>query len=109
MLAAWTTLYRTRQRGWPRPVALIALSIVSANALLAAGLFLRYELKPSPELPPWQDPEILTLALLFLLAPVGMIAGLIAAVNGAPKWLICILEIASLPLFVVGVLACGAV
>ena len=105
-LAAWTKLYWARQ--WPRPIALIALGIVSANAALATGAVLYYEFRPSP-LPPWQNPQILTLGLLFLLAPIGMIAGFVAAVRGAPKWLICIVEIASMPLLVVGVMASNAV
>jgi hypothetical protein len=40
--------------------------------------------------------------MLFFLAPVGMIVGLVAAAYGAPKWLIIPLEMASLPLLVVG-------
>jgi hypothetical protein len=39
-------------------------------------------------LPPWQDPEILQLGSLFLLALIGMILGVVAGVRGAPKWLI---------------------
>jgi len=105
-LAAWTKLYRARQ--WPRPIALIALGILSANAALAAGTYLYYGFKPSP-LPPWQNPEILHLAMVFLLAPIGMIVGFVAAVRGAPKWLICIVEIASVPLLVIGVMASNAV
>lgn len=38
-----------------------------------------------------------------------MIVGFVAAARGAPKWLICIVEGASVPLLVVGFLACGAV
>jgi hypothetical protein len=106
-LASWIRIYSKRQR--PRPVALIALGVVTSNAALAAGTFLYYELRPSPWQPPWKDPEILRLALLFLLAPIGMILGLIAGLRGAPKWLICIVEIASLPLLVVGFFACAAV
>jgi hypothetical protein len=60
-------------------------------------------------LPPWQDPEILHFGLLFLLAPIGMILGIIAGIRGAPKWLTCIVEIASLPLLVVGFMASVAI
>jgi hypothetical protein len=38
-----------------------------------------------------------------------MIVGFIAAARGAPKWLICMVEIASVPLLVVGLFAVGAV
>jgi hypothetical protein len=105
-LAAWTKLYWVQQ--WPRPIALVALGILSANAALAASTYLYYGFKPSP-LPPWQNPETLHLGLLFLLAPIGMIVGFVAAVRGAPKWLICIVEIASVPLLVIGVMASNAV
>jgi hypothetical protein len=108
-LAAWTKLYRARQQQWPRVVALVALSIVTANAAFAAGTFLYYSFRPSPTLPPWQDSQILQLALLFLLAPIGMIVGFVAAARGTPKWLIWIVEGASVPLLVVGFLACGSV
>jgi hypothetical protein len=77
---------------------------------LACGTFLYYELRPlSHFVPPWQDPEILQLGLLFLLAPIGMILGVVAGVRGAPKWLIGIVEVASLPLFIVGIMAGSAV
>jgi hypothetical protein len=42
--------------------------------------------------------------LLFFTVPIGMVVGLVAVVRGAPKWLIILLEIASLPLLVVGLL-----
>ena len=102
ILAAWVKIYWARQRQWPNPLALVALTIVSANATFAAGIFLYYEFRPPLYLPPWQHPGVLGLGSLFLLAPVGMILGGIAAFAGAPKWLTCIVEIASLPLLAVG-------
>jgi hypothetical protein len=98
-----------RQRHWPAPIALIALGLVSANAALAAGTFLYYQFRPLPWLSPWQDPQILTYGLLLLLAPIGMIVGLVAAMRGAPKWLIFVVEIASVPLIMVGFFASGAI
>jgi hypothetical protein len=47
--------------------------------------------------------------LLFLLAPVGMIVGFIAAVRGTPRWLVWIVEGASVPLLIVGLLASASV
>jgi hypothetical protein len=103
-------LYWPRQRQSQHALALVTLGIVTANATLAAAAFLYYEFRPpSHFLPPWQDPEILQLGLLFLLAPIGMILGVVAGVRGAPKWLICIVEIASVPLLVVGLMAGAAV
>ena len=108
-LVAWMRLYWT-PRDQRHALALLALGIASANSALACGTFLYYELRrPSHFLPPWQDPEILQLGFLFLLAPMGMILGVVAGVRGAPKWLIGIVELASLPLFVVGIMAGSAV
>ena len=107
---AWAKLYCSRQRQWPDAFALLAFGIVSANTVLSAGTFLYYQFRPSSTfLPPWEDPEILTLGLLVLLAPIGMILGAVASAHGAPKWLVCTMEIASVPLFVVGIMAGSAV
>jgi hypothetical protein len=109
IVAAWVKVYLAREWRWPNAFALVALCVVTANATLGAGTFLYFELRPPSNLPPWEDPEILGLGLLFLLAPVGMILGGVGAFMGAPKWLTCIVEVASLPLLVVGVMAGSAV
>lgn len=108
--AAWARLYWVRDRQWPRCLAVIALSIVTANAMFAAGTYAYYLMHPpSPSLPPWKDPQFLNFGLLFLLAPVGMIVGGIAATRGTAKWLIWALEVASIPLLVLGFFACAAI
>jgi len=107
--AAWIRVYRARQQAWPRPIALAALGITTANAALGASEYLRLQFRTAVWLPPWEDPQILSLGMLFLLAPIGMIVGLIAGARGAPKWLICIVEIASVPLLVVGLMASATV
>jgi hypothetical protein len=74
-------------------------------AVYAAYTFVHYTLKPplgSP--PPWQDPETLDLAMLFFLAPVGLIFTVIAGKRGASKWVVGPLVVALLILFVVGLL-----
>ena len=107
---AWVKLYRARLQQWPRALTLTTLGIVTANSGLAAGTYLYFESRPRfGFLPPWQDPEILQLGMLFLFAPVGMILGAVAGARGAPKWLVWIVEIASLPLLVVGFFAAAAV
>jgi len=109
-LAAWLRVYWTRRQERPHAFGLLALGVASSNAALAAGTFLYYQLRPpSHFVPPWQDPEILQLAMLGLLAPIAMILGVVAVVVGAPKWLIGIVEIASVPLLVVGIMASSAV
>jgi hypothetical protein len=109
-LAVWIRVLVVRQLGWPSATALTALGVVTANASLAAGIVLYYHFRPtSPQLPPWQDQQILTLALLGLLAPVGIVVGIVAAARGAPNWLILIIEIASVPLLLIGILAGASV
>jgi hypothetical protein len=108
-IAAWVGLswVRTHQRS---RLAIIALSIVTANAMFAAGTYAYYRMHPpSPSLPPWKDPQILNFGLLFLLAPIGMIVGGVAATRGTAKWLILVLEVASIPLLVLGFFASAAV
>jgi hypothetical protein len=105
-LWAWVNIYRARQVGSLRRVALIALGLVSINAALAACTSVYYGFRPPPpQTPPWESPEIATLGLLFLLAPIGMIVGFFAVGRGTPKWLVCVVEIASVPLLLVGVMA----
>jgi hypothetical protein len=108
-IAAWMTLYRAARLKSLRRVTLVALAILTVTSTIAAGTFLYYQVKPpSPSLPPWQDPEIANLSLLFFLAPITMFVGLFAAGQGTPKWLFCILEVASVPLFMVGYMAVRA-
>lgn len=94
---------KTRPR-LPQPIQIVALSIVSANAVYAAVTFLYYTFKPSPSLPPWKDPETLDLAMLFLTAPIGIIVSIVAAVRAGPRWLIAILITASAILTLVGMM-----
>jgi hypothetical protein len=78
--------------------------------MFAAGTYAYYLLHPpSPSLPPWKDPQILNFGLLFLLAPIGMIVGGVAATRGTAKWLILVIEVASIPLLVLGFFASAAV
>ena len=61
-------------------------------------------MKPSPYLPPWKDPETLDLALLFLLAPLGIVSTVVAGLRGASKWVVVPLVVALVVLFLVGLL-----
>jgi len=108
-IAAWLCLYWVQNRQRPR-LAVLALSIVTANALFAAWTYTYYLMHPpSPSLPPWKDPQILNFGLLFLLAPIGMIVGGVAATRGTAKWLTLVIEVASVPLLVLGFFASVAV
>ena len=103
-VCVWARLYTRRRFGWPKPVAMVALGVATANAAYAAFVYLYYSLKPNPSLPPWKDPETLDLALLFLTAPIGIIVTIVAAAKGAQKWLITALLVALATLSLVGML-----
>ena len=108
-LAAWIGLRWVRVQQRPR-LAVVTLGIVTANATFATWVYVYYRLHaPSASLPPWKDPQILDFGLLFLLAPIGMIVGGIAASRGTAKWLVWVLEVASIPLLVLGFFASAAV
>jgi hypothetical protein len=70
----------------------------------AAYIFVLYTVRPSPNLPPWKDPETLDLGLLFLLAPLGFVFTILARLRGASKWVVVPLAVGLLVLFVVGLL-----
>ncbi len=109
VLAAWLIHSWQRHRGlqiW----TLLALIVVSANAIYALSLYVHFSLHPTPSsLPPWKDPETLDFGLLFLSAPLGIVAGIVAGLRGAQKWLIAMLMLASVSLFLLGLLASAAV
>jgi hypothetical protein len=107
-LIAWMKLFRSCS--WPRPVALAALGVTTANAIFASTLLLYYSLRPpDPSLPPWKDPEILNLGFLFLFAPIGAVLGFFSIKHGTPRWLTWLIEATSATLFIVGLLAAAAV
>jgi hypothetical protein len=108
MLAAWLGVFwRWRQRR-PTKAALIALGLATANALYSAGLAAHYRLRPSA-LPPWQDPQELGFASFFFLAPLAMVVGFVAVAYKAPKWLVAVVELSSIPLLVIGFYASAGV
>jgi hypothetical protein len=109
MLVAWGVLYRRREVKTVPLIGGVALGLATANALFGAATFTYYELQPHVFRAPWQDPEILNLGLLFFLAPAAMVLGVVAAVRGAPKWLMGLVELASVPLLLVGISAVVAV
>jgi hypothetical protein len=102
-LVAWSRLCQTRR--WPPLIALATLGYVTAIASLSSCEFLYLQFRPTSTLPPWEDPQILSLGSLFFLAPIGMILGVVAGRRGSPKWIVGTAEIASLPLLIVGLVA----
>ena len=109
-LAAWVRIFQTHRHGWTGTFSFVALLVVAANAGFAAGTTLYFDLSGcSTYSPPWQNKEILNLAMLFFLAPIGMALGYKAAKRGAPKWLTWTLQLACAPLFLTGFLCCVSV
>jgi hypothetical protein len=109
-LYGWTRLRSAETRQAFGAISYWALGVSTFNSIFAAFTFIYYRLKPpASPLPPWHDPLTLNLALLFLLAPVAIILGIVAAVKAQPGWLIYVVEIASVPLFWIGLLACSSV
>jgi len=100
MLVAWVVLYLRRQFKALRPVGIAALGLASANALFGAGV-VAYGVLPSPLLP---DPKI-----LFFAVPLAMLLGVVATLDGAPKWPMVLVELASVPLLVLSFYAIEAV
>lgn len=71
----------------------------------AAYVFVRYTFHPPPgSPPPWKDPETLDLAMLFLLAPIGLAFTIAAGLKGASRWTVMALVVALIVLFVVGLM-----
>lgn len=88
-----------------RLVPLVAVGCAWLITAYAACTFLRYTIHSSAaNLPPWKDPETLDLAMLFLLAPIGLVATVIAALHGGSKWAVVLLVVGLLALSFVGLL-----
>ena len=109
MFAAWITVWVRRKRERTTFLGAIALAIATANAVLAAGTVLYHDVMPAPSLPPWKNPEILNLGLLFLSAPIGFVVAMWAVSRGAPRWLTWMIGLGSVQLTIVGLFASAAV
>lgn len=107
-LASCASLFRLRGNK-PQPSALWATGTVTIYSAYAAYAFLRYSVGPPLDLPPWKDPETLDLALCFLLGPIGFVLSIFAGVRGASKWVVIPLVMASVVLFLVGLVAGASV
>lgn len=106
-IAAWLKICLARRNRWPSRIAITALTATSAVAIYSATVSIYYALRPvPPSVPGWQDPFVLDMAMLFFLAPVvGILGVVVAGKRAASAWLIAVIEIASLPLFLLGIMA----
>lgn len=108
-LFSCVSLLRMSGRGGLESSSLCATGAVTISSGYAAYIFLRYSLGPPLNLPVWKDPEILHLAMCFFLGPIGFILSAIAGGRGAPRRVVLPLMVASVVLFLVGLLATAAV
>ena len=111
-LAAWVPVLWRWHRRTPAIISLIALGFATVNAALAAGLAIHYKFQPAPlrhSPPPWNDPQEGAFGLFFALAPLAMVAGIFAAIGKAPKWLVAVVELSSIPLFIIGFYAAAGI
>ena len=108
-IAAWVLFMRLwRAKFWKSPGSMSLLA-VTVNAVYAAYLSVYVALcfaYPSP--PPWRNPQILNFGLLSLSVPLAMFIGAFAGVRGVSGWLVLLLELASLPLLFLGLMAGAA-
>ena len=107
-LIAWAgqiLLWRRQKPGW---MTLLALGLFGASASLAAWTFFSYDFRLSSNQAPWRDPEILNFGLLFFPVLVEMILAFGAILRGAPKSMMAMVGIGSLPLLFLSVMAVGA-
>ncbi len=109
MSAAGIWLLRTRQ--WPGASGWVAAGVSTMNAAFGLSLYLRSYFHPTPSnVPPWKDSLVLDTGLLGLLAPIAIILGFVAIrQRKAPWWLVGAIELASIPLFLIGCMAATSV
>jgi hypothetical protein len=108
-LATWVGQFWMWRKQKPGKMTLAALGIFGATAAVAVWNFFYYGFMPPSNLPPWKDSEILNFGVLMLSVLVGMLLALGAVLRGAPKWLMAMVEIGSLPLLYLSFMAAGAV
>ena len=101
---AFTKVIRQHQVAQLRVTPLWLVGFAWLLTVYAAYLYLHYTIAPTP-LPPWQDPENLGLASLFLFAPVGLITTIVAAMAGAAKSIVLPMVVAMVILLLVGIMA----
>jgi hypothetical protein len=105
-VSGWVKAYRARRVESLHPFAFTLLSVITAIAVVPAGAFVYYALRPVHP-PPWEDPQVLLIGWLFLLGPFCIILSFLAF-RKEPKWLFWVLEVASFWLTGLGFLAVAA-
>jgi hypothetical protein len=100
--ALWETTLRRKEQ-LSGAASVWTVGSVWLITVYAAYVFIRYTLfPPAGSPPPWTDPETLDLAMLFLLAPIGMAAAIAAGKSGASRRTVIALIASLFVLFAVG-------
>lgn len=84
----------------------VLLAFVTALAVVAASSFVYFELRPE-HLPPWQSTEVVLFGWFLILGPASVLLSFLA-LRKNPMWLFWVLEVASVWLTGLGVLAAMA-
>lgn len=102
----WSRVFAKRHTEPLCPLAYVLLASVTLLALFAAGTFIYFEIRPE-HLPPWQSAEVMTFGSFLLLGPASVLVSLLA-LGRAPICLFCVLELTSVWLTGLGLLASAA-
>ena len=101
--SGWLRAYRKHSEPL-HPFALTLLIAVTGLAIVAAVSFVYFDFNPV-HLPPWESPEVRLFGWFLILGPASTMAVSFLALGNKPKWLFWVLEIASLWLTGLGLLA----
>lgn len=104
--SGWVGAYRKRHSEPLHSFAFVLLAFVTALAVVAASSFVYFELRPE-HLPPWQSTEVVLFGWFLILGPASVLLSFLA-LRKNPMWLFWVLEVASVWLTGLGVLAAMA-
>lgn len=102
----WTRVFAKRRTEPLHPLAYVPFVFVTLLALFAAGTFIYFEIRPV-HLPPWESAEVITFGSFLLLGPASVLVSLLA-LGRTPIWLFWVLELTSVWLTGLGLLAAAA-
>jgi hypothetical protein len=106
---AFFRAFKQYRSGQIRPYVLWILAAVVLIPIYAFFIYIYFTLRPSPYRSPWEDSEILDLATLVLLAPIGFLSTMFAGFRGVATRVLIPLIAAMLMLFFLGFLAADSV
>jgi len=102
-LSGWVGAYRKRRSEPLCPSAFALLAFVTALAVVAAGSFVYFELRPE-YLPAFESTQVRLFLWFLILGPACILIGF-GTLGKEPKWLFWVLEVASVWMTALGLLA----